>query len=168
MRPFGLQRAYDFGYQSVHEALEPDQFGRQRALGYFGRIPGPHRSSRIKLRPITRMTISKPNLVRLLFAVLGAGASAWFVVLYTRFSRFRFEFEHPGGNLTPFNTAMSAYGQWLSLLPLLPLVLGLWLLISRPTAAMCFELVLSATWFVAFALALLCVLSWQIQNVPIY
>jgi hypothetical protein len=115
-----------------------------------------------------RMIISKPNLVRLLAAVLGAAASAWFVVLYTRFSRFRFEFEHQGGQLTAINTEMSAYGDWLFALPSLAFALGLWLLITQPAAATAFEVVLAATWLLAFTLALFCVLSWQVQNVPTF
>ena len=122
----------------------------------------------LSLGGTTRMTISKPNLVRLLAAVLGAAASAWFVVLYTQFSRFRFEFEHRGGQLTAINTEMSAFGQWLFALPILALALGLWLLVARPAAANAFEVVLSVTWLLALTLALFCILSWQVQNVPTF
>src|SRR5687768_8805654 len=115
-----------------------------------------------------RMTISKPNFVRLLAAVLGSAASAWFVVLYTRFSRFRFEFEHEGGMLTAINTEMSAYGHWLFALPTLAFALGVWLLVVRPAAATAFEVVVSVTWLLAFTLALFCILSWQVQNIPTF
>jgi hypothetical protein len=37
---------------------------------------------------------------------------------------------------------------------------------SAPSAA--FEIMLSATWLLALALAGFCLLSWQIQNVPIF
>ena len=114
------------------------------------------------------MAISKPNLVRLLAAVFAAAASAWFVVFYTHFSRFRFEFEHQGGQLTAINTALSAYGQWLFALPVLALALGSWLVVARPAAATAFEVVLSVTWLLAFTLALFCILSWQVQNIPTF
>jgi len=112
------------------------------------------------------MSISKPNLVRLLAAVVAAAGLAWFVVLYTRFSRYRFEFEHQGGLLMNMTTEMSAHGHWLFALPVLAFAFGIWLLVARPTAVAVFEAVLSVTWLLAFALALFCILSWQIQNLP--
>ena len=117
---------------------------------------------------ITRMTISKPNLVRLLAAVFAAATSAWFVVLYTRFSKFRFEFEHRGGMLMNMNSALSDYGHWLLALPVVTLAIGVWLLVARPAAVTSFEIVLSITWLLAFALVLFCILAWQIQNVPTF
>jgi len=114
------------------------------------------------------MAISKPNLVRLLAATIAAATSACFVVEYTRFSRLRFEFEHQGGILTAVNDFMSAHGQWTFALPVLALVLGLWVLLVRPSAAATFEAVVSTTWVLAFTVALFCILSWQIQNVPTF
>ena len=89
------------------------------------------------------MTNSKPNLVRLLTAVLAAATSVWFVVLYTRFSKFRFEFEHRGGMLMNMNSALSDYCHWLFALPVVTLAIGVWLLVARPAAVTSFEIVLS-------------------------
>ena len=114
------------------------------------------------------MNISKPNLVRLLAAVLGAATSAWFVVTYTYFSHIRFKFEHRGGTLIALSENLAAYGEWLYVLPVLSLSLGLWLLLARPSYATAFEVILSVTWLVPFAFALLCILAWQIQNVPTF
>ena len=114
------------------------------------------------------MTISKPNLVRLLAAVFAAATSAWFSVLYTHFSKFRFEFEHQGANLIVITEEMAAYGAWLFALPVMALIVGLWLLLARPAAATTFEAILAVTWVLAFALALFCILGWQVQNVPTF
>src|SRR5262245_35489977 len=112
------------------------------------------------------MSASKPNLVRLLSTVIGAAMSAWFVVTYTRFSKLRFEFEHRNGMLTGATSGMSAHGPWLFALPIIALIVGLWLLFARPAAVTTFELLLSATWLLALASALFCIIAWQAQNVP--
>jgi TRAP-type uncharacterized transport system fused permease subunit len=114
------------------------------------------------------MTISKPNLVRLIAAVIGAAASAWFVVHYTEFSRYRFEFEHRGGQLINANVALVAYGRWLYLLPVMALILGFWLLRARPDSAATFEALVAVTWLLTFAVAAFTVLLWQVQNVPTF
>ena len=119
-------------------------------------------------RCLSSMAVSKPNLIRLLSAVLGAATSVWFAVTYSRFSKFRFEFEPRGGILTNATTEMLAYGQWLFLLPVTALVLGVWLLFARPRAVATFEFVLCVTWLLALTIALCCILIWQAQNVPVF
>jgi hypothetical protein len=63
---------------------------------------------------------------------------------------------------------MSAYGAWFFALPVMALIIGSLLLLARPAATTAFEVVLSVTWFFAFALALLCIWAWQAQNVPTF
>ena len=79
-------------------------------------------------RNVARMTISRPNLVRLIAAVMGLTASVWFVVTYTHYSHFRFKFEHEGGQLIAITEVLVPYGRWLYLLPTIALPIGLWLI----------------------------------------
>jgi hypothetical protein len=107
--------------------------------------------------------------VRLIASVLGLLGSVWFVVNYTKASQLRFRIEHEGGSLIAINTVLVHYGTWLYVLPVISLALGLWWCIcrrSQPSAT--FEILLSATWLLALGLAGFCLLSWQIQNVPIF
>jgi hypothetical protein len=114
------------------------------------------------------MTISRPNLVRLIAAVVGLTASVWFVVTYTQMSHLRFKFEHEGGRLIAINEVLVPYGSWLYLLPAIALPIGLWLICRRPNASATLEILLSATWLLALGLAGFCVLIWQVQNVPTF
>lgn len=149
-----------------HTTLDPTQVERFSRITQLEHAIGMARKKRTASKLPTRMTISKPHLVRLLAAVLAAAVSAGFVVLYTRYSEFRFEFEHPGGTLMNMNSALSAYGHWLFALPVLTLAAGWWLLVARPAATTSFEIVVSVTWLLAFTVALFCILAWQTQNVP--
>ena len=117
---------------------------------------------------VTRMTISKPNLVRLTAAVIGLAASVWFVVAYTHFSHSRFRFEHEGGQLSAINEVLVAYGSWLYVMPLVALPVGLWLVCWRPQATATLEILLSAIWLLALGLAGFSLLIWQLQNVPTF
>ena|SRR5438046_7407877 len=114
------------------------------------------------------MTISKPNLVRLIASVIGSTASVWFVVAYTRFSHFRFKFEHEGGQLNAINEVLVPHASWLYLLPVVALPIGLWLICCRPQATATFEILLSAIWLLSLGIAGFCVLIWQVQNVPTF
>jgi hypothetical protein len=114
------------------------------------------------------MTISRPNLVRLIAAVMGMTASVWFVVTYTDMSYSRFKFEHEGGRLIAINEVLVPYGSWLYLWPAIVLPIGLWLIYRRPNASATLEIVLSGTWLLALALAGFCILIWQVQNVPTF
>jgi len=114
------------------------------------------------------MQISKSNLVRLFAAVLGSAGSLWFVVLYSYLSHLRFKFEHEYGHLKKVNQAFVDNGNWLFLLPVLALLIGLWLVCSRPKATVTFEILLSVIWLLSLALAAFCLVTWQIQNIPIF
>ncbi len=114
------------------------------------------------------MMISKPNLVRMITAVIVLTGSVWFVANYTRFSHFRFNFEHKDGHLIAITELLVLYCQWLYLLPLVILSIGLWLIYFRSQAATALEILISGTWLFALGLAGFCVLIWQVQNVPMF
>jgi len=114
------------------------------------------------------MQISKPNLVRLFAAVLGSAGTAWFVVVFSAYSHIRFKFEHECGQLMFVSKAFVDNGNWLFLLPVLALLIGLWLVCSRPKATVTFEILLSVIWLLSLALAAFCLLAWQAQNIPIF
>lgn len=117
---------------------------------------------------VVRMTISRVNLVRLIAAVVALIASVWFVGAYTRFSHFRFKFEHEGGQLIAINEILVPYAGWLYVLPSVALPVGLWLICRHPKAGALLEILLSVVWLLAFGLAVFCILIWQVQNVPTF
>jgi hypothetical protein len=114
------------------------------------------------------MAIPKPQLVRLIAAVLGSAGACWFTVLYTHISRIRFEFDHQGGRLTAVNEILTAHGCWLFVFPVVALVIGLWLLQSRPQFIATFEVHVSVVWLLSLAVAGFCLLTWQVQNIPTF
>jgi hypothetical protein len=115
-----------------------------------------------------RVSFHRPNLVRLIAVVTALVASAWFVVVYTRFADFLFRFEHEGGRLSRITEILVGYGSWLYVLAPLFLFLGLFLLLRRPQAVTTLEVVLSLGWLLALGASGLCILAWQVQNVPVF
>ena len=114
------------------------------------------------------MRDSKTNLVRLLASVAAATSSSLFVVLYTRSSRFRFEYEHPDGHLMKGSVALVEQSGLAFLFPVLVLIAGLWIQSARPNLSATFEAVVSLGWLFALLLPLLTVLMWQTQNCPTF
>lgn len=106
--------------------------------------------------------------MRLLAAVIGSAMAVLFVVAYTRYSRWRFEYEHEGGRLIYVNELLVAYASWLYLLPMATVVAGLWLITRRSQAATSFEILMAVVWLVSLGLICFCLLSWQVQNVPTF
>lgn len=114
------------------------------------------------------MIVSRPSVVRLVAAVIGLTASVWFVTSYTYMSHARFKFEHDGGQLTRANEILVSYCGWLYVFPVVLLLVGLWCILDRPEAAATFEILLSVIWLLALGLAAICLLTWQVQNVPTF
>lgn len=114
-------------------------------------------------------SVSKPNLVRLLAAVIGQASLIWFVVTYTFTSRVRFEQEH--GEPSRYKSLPEFfidYSNWGYLFPIVSLASGLWLILRCPRWDATLEILLSATWLIGLGLAGLCLLGWQVQYVKIF
>ncbi|MBM4020438.1 MAG: hypothetical protein FJ288_19325 [Planctomycetes bacterium] len=106
--------------------------------------------------------------MRLFAAVVGSAGSVWFVGLFSVYSQIRFKFEHQGGNLMVVSRAFLHYANWLFVVPVVALAIGVWLVRSRPQATVTFEILLSVIWLLSLALAAFCLLMWQVQNIPIF
>lgn len=66
------------------------------------------------------------------------------------------------------NRYILGYGASLYLIPILGLVVGMWIALRRPAAAVLFELVIVGVWLVSLALVAYCLILWQMQNIPVY
>jgi hypothetical protein len=110
-----------------------------------------------------------PNvqLLRLFTAVLSALASCCFVTYYTLLSLKRLAVDNPHKGLTPALVMLQHYGVWSYGLPILMLVLGIWLLRTRPNAVVRVELVIGMTWLFSCTWAALCLLVFQGQSIPL-
>jgi hypothetical protein len=80
----------------------------------------------------------------------------------------RFEFDHQGGQLAVINEVLAAHSRCLFIIPVVALAVGLWLLWSRPQSQTTFEVLVSSVWLVSLAIAGFCLLTWQIQNIPVF
>ncbi|MCP5524814.1 MAG: hypothetical protein H7A46_25085 [Verrucomicrobiales bacterium] len=109
-----------------------------------------------------------PKLVRLLAAVIASAMSVVFVVAYSHVSRSRFEYQSEGAQLMHVNKLMCAHGGWLWLLPSVAVLAGLILTRRRPPSAASFEALLAIVWLVSLGLVGFCLVSWQLQDVPIF
>jgi len=69
--------------------------------------------------------------------------------------------EHPHGGLSAAVDMLLDYGKWSYCFPILALVLGLWLLRSKPKAEVFFEWVVGVTRLLAFVWAAYCLVIWQ-------
>ena len=109
------------------------------------------------------------QLVRLLASVAISLAACLFVVAYNHASATRFQFDHPGATtVTPFNEFVGAYGICAYAVPLAGLLVGTLTLWRRPNSHVLIELIVSALWVLALIWSGLVLLSWQIQNIPIF
>ena len=110
----------------------------------------------------------KAQFVRLLAAIVVSGIAGLFVLEYSRFSRLRFEYEHPGGHLI-HATEFLASSAWIGfVVPLIALLLGTGALRLSKGSAVLFEVVMAFTWALSFFWICFGILSWQIQNVPVF
>lgn len=108
------------------------------------------------------------KVVRLLAVVIGSAMAVLFVVAYTHVSRARFEYESEGARLGRVNDLLVAHGSWLWLLPVVAVLAGLFLIRRRPQSAASFEALLAMVWLASLGLVGFCLLSWQLQDVPIF
>lgn len=118
------------------------------------------RSSESHIRP-------RRDIIRLVGAVLAAASTVGFVLAYSRMSSAIFEFTHSKGQLTPFNQFLVFHAQLGFAFPVFFLLGGSLVLRFRPSYAAVFESILQAAWLFTIIAFGLCLLSWQIQNVPV-
>ncbi len=125
------------------------------------------------------------QLVRLLAAVVIACAACLFVVSYDNFAYIRYSFDHPDadGHREPPDNAFSklvlesrsnacvfitAHRTHAYAVPLAGLLLGIIIIWRWPQLHVLLELVVASLWILAFLWAGVVLISWQIQNIPIF
>jgi hypothetical protein len=95
-------------------------------------------------------------------------ASCAFVTLYTLVSLHRIQAEHHNSwRAIRITELVLDYGKWAYCWPVCALALGVWLLRSKPNAAVRFELIIGLTWLFSFAWSTWSLVTWQCQNTPI-
>ena len=118
------------------------------------------------MAPLSNVNL-KVQLTRLLSAVVLSVAACFFVVTYTRFSHFRFRFEHPGAQLMKGCVFIVHYSVVAYVIPIIALLAGIVALRARNSIVI-FEVILAVTWVLSLGWAGLCLLLWQSQNVPMF
>lgn len=108
------------------------------------------------------------GLVRLIAAVVSSLIAGVFLVIYTRDSHRRFQFEHPDATgLMNINELLVASGRWVFALPAIALLLGIVLLRTKPYSVVLFEVLVSGVWVSSLLLIVLPILSWLLNATPI-
>ena len=105
--------------------------------------------------------------MKLAAAVFFLLISAWISVTYTSMSHIRLIIEHgDDSSLPPFAYLMFTRGNFAYGLPVITLIFGsIFLRFLRDSLAL-FEAVIQCSWLIGIVLPLLCVLFWQIANIP--
>ncbi len=109
------------------------------------------------------------EFVRLFGAVIVALLACWFVSFYDSSAYIRFQFDHPGGiSRTPLGEYIQNYNKYAYAFPALGLMLGcvfgwLW-----PRSKVLLEVVIQSLWILAVGWTALVLLTWEIQNIPVF
>ena len=108
------------------------------------------------------------STIRLLTAVTVLFAACKFVNVYSQLSDTRFKFDHPDGHTSRFNEFVLANGGWAYAVPFALLLVGIAIVWRWPRAQPPIELVVSTLWLVASGWFAITLLSWQMQNIPVF
>ena len=129
---------------------------------------GPAVAQRFSLGYGPRFVNKNTQWVRLLAAVAVSLVACCFVAYYSRLSRLRFNYEHPGSHLMHATDFLSQWA-WIGYaLPTVAFLVGVWALRRSAVSTVLLEVIIAGTWFLSLVWFGFCLLMWQAQNVPAF